>query len=47
MGKILVATMMLALVPSVTDARVVRLRIERREPILTIPDRVHPVVLPS
>src|SRR5471030_2234153 len=34
MRKILVATAMLALVSSITEARVVRLRIERREPIL-------------
>jgi hypothetical protein len=34
MRNVLVATVMLALVPSVADARVVRLRIERREVIL-------------
>lgn len=34
MRKVLVATVMLALVSSVTEARVVRLRIERREVIL-------------
>src|SRR5258705_2842061 len=34
MRKVLVATMMCALVPSVTEAHVVRLRVERRELIL-------------
>ena len=34
MGRVLVATMMLALVSSVTEARVARLRIERREVVL-------------
>ena len=34
MGKVLVATMMLAIAASVAEARVVRLRIERREPVL-------------
>src|SRR5580765_7578764 len=34
MGRVLVATMMLTLVSSVTEARVARLRIERREVVL-------------
>ena len=34
MGRVLVATLMLALVSSVTEARVARLRIERREVVL-------------